>query len=314
MATFNAIELEFMAALDSNPEFREAVRSRLLTRELLELPQTVRELAETVRLQSETTNRRLDALETGQIETNRRLDALETGQIETNRRLEALEDGQLETNRRLEALEDGQLETNRRLGFLETTLHQFMEASKQFMEASNQRYDKLDATLQQFIEATDQRFEKLESDVDGMRGDHLEMRLQGRIHSILGSGRGIYGVRVIRATFPAGSAPEFIDRADEAAMDGIITQGQYGRIMNTDLIVCARRGRDFDQDLYVAVEVANQLDGDDIGRVVDSGAALALLFPHSEIMTAVYGRVISDIDLELAHKKGVDVFITRDRR
>ena len=265
MTAFNTMEIEFMAALDSNPEFREAVRTRLLTRELLDLPQTVRDLAETVQLQSETTNQRLNALETGQ------------------------------------------LEIHRRLGFLETTLHQFMEAS-------NRRFDRLEATLEKFMEATDQRFEKLENDVDGMRGDHLEMRLQGRIHSILGSGRGIYGVRVVRATFPTGSSPGFIDRADSAAMDGTITQGQYGRIMNTDLIVRARRGRDTARDLYVAVEVANQLDRDDIGRVVDSGVALALLFPHSEIMTAVYGRVISDIDLELAHKKGVDVFITRDRR
>ena len=47
MTTINNIE-DLVRILDEHPEWLEAVRTRLLTRELLELPQTVAELAATV--------------------------------------------------------------------------------------------------------------------------------------------------------------------------------------------------------------------------------------------------------------------------
>lgn len=47
MTTVNTID-DLVRILDEHPEWLEALRARLLTRELLELPQTVAELAETV--------------------------------------------------------------------------------------------------------------------------------------------------------------------------------------------------------------------------------------------------------------------------
>ncbi len=83
MATIDNIQ-DFIRILDENPHWLEEVRSRLITRELLELPQVVTELAEShVRLENtlqqfiETTNRRFDALEQFMEATNRRFDALE---------------------------------------------------------------------------------------------------------------------------------------------------------------------------------------------------------------------------------------------
>ena len=65
MTTINNIE-DLVRILDEHPEWLEAVRTRLLTRELLELPQTVAELVATVNeLANElrATNRRLDRLQ-----------------------------------------------------------------------------------------------------------------------------------------------------------------------------------------------------------------------------------------------------------
>ena len=75
---------DLVHVLDEHPHWLEAVRSRLLTRELLELPQKLAEFVADTERRFETLERRLETLE-------RRLDALE-------RRLEALE-------RRFEALE-----------------------------------------------------------------------------------------------------------------------------------------------------------------------------------------------------------------
>ena len=164
--------------LNEQPEWRDAVRSILLSQALIDLPQQIAE-------STQAANRRLDALETGpsRLETalaefmeatNRRLDALETGQIElqagqvelqagqtrletalaefmaaTNRRLDAVEAGQTRletalaefmesTNRRLDALEAGQVELQAGQTRLETAL-------AEFMAATNRRLDALEA-------------------------------------------------------------------------------------------------------------------------------------------------------------------------
>ena len=78
MATINTIE-DLLRLLDENPEWLEALRARLLTRELLELPQTVANLtAEVAALSAEVkaftaaTNARFDRVDA-------RLDRVESG-------------------------------------------------------------------------------------------------------------------------------------------------------------------------------------------------------------------------------------------
>ena len=99
MTTINTME-DLIRLLDENPEWLEALRSRLLTRELLEMPQTLARFIET-------TNRRFEELEEN---TNRRFNELEEN---TNRRFNELEEN---TNRRFNELEEN---TNRRFDALE---------------------------------------------------------------------------------------------------------------------------------------------------------------------------------------------------
>ncbi len=72
MATINTME-DIIRALDENPEWRQELRVRLLSPELIELPNTLAQLASEVRdfrvavdRFVESTSRRLDALEAGQ--------------------------------------------------------------------------------------------------------------------------------------------------------------------------------------------------------------------------------------------------------
>ena len=62
MTTPNQIS-ELLAALDSDPELEEALRQRILTRELLDLPQKVADLADTVSQMTAVFDRRLTAVE-----------------------------------------------------------------------------------------------------------------------------------------------------------------------------------------------------------------------------------------------------------
>ena len=88
MATFNTVD-ELIQILDSDPQMLEALRSRLLTKELLELPQRFAEYAEA-------SDRRFEALERGldelREEVRKFVEATNLRFEEVNRDLRAIHD------------------------------------------------------------------------------------------------------------------------------------------------------------------------------------------------------------------------------
>ena len=76
MTTPNPIT-ELLAAMDNDPQLEEALRQRVLTREILELPQKLAELADMVARMAETLDRRLAAVEAQQVVANERLDGMD---------------------------------------------------------------------------------------------------------------------------------------------------------------------------------------------------------------------------------------------
>ncbi|MDE2889295.1 MAG: hypothetical protein OXR72_13895, partial [Gemmatimonadota bacterium] len=62
MAVIHTIE-DLVRVLDENPEWVEALRARLLTRELLELPRIVAEFAEATNKRFDAMDKRLDAMD-----------------------------------------------------------------------------------------------------------------------------------------------------------------------------------------------------------------------------------------------------------
>ena len=249
MTTAIAAVEEMLEVLDANPRLLEALRARILTRELLELPQAVAELS--------------------------------ASQIR-----------------------------------LETTLREFMEATQEFMEATNARLDLLETTLRTFMEATNARFDRLENtvvgiqrDVSVIKGRHVEMDLQGKIHGMLGIRR-LNRTQVVRAGYPAAALPAFCEDMFNALETGLVTEEQYGRVMDTDLIARARR-RGFDDYVYVAVEASYQLDKDDVDRVERTARTLAAVFPKAEIIAMVYGVETSGDVMFHAESKGIEALLGR---
>ena len=119
MTTIHTIE-DLIQVLDDHPEWIEALRSRLLPRELAELPQTFARFVEEIRQFVKTTNQFIEEMHQFVEVTNQRLDRLETHATETNQRLDRLETHATETNQRLDRLETHATETNQRLDRLET--------------------------------------------------------------------------------------------------------------------------------------------------------------------------------------------------
>ena len=87
MATINTIE-DLVQILDDNPKWLDAIRARLLTREVLELPQTVAKLTERM----DQVERRLDQVEQRLGQVERRLDQVDRRLDQIDRRLDRITD------------------------------------------------------------------------------------------------------------------------------------------------------------------------------------------------------------------------------
>ena len=76
MTTPNAAE-EFMRSLDQHPEIEQELRRRLLTQELLDLPNTVGKLATAISEMRDIFDRRLTSLESQQSENTEQLNSIQ---------------------------------------------------------------------------------------------------------------------------------------------------------------------------------------------------------------------------------------------
>ncbi|MCY4520378.1 MAG: hypothetical protein OXC13_06310 [Caldilineaceae bacterium] len=91
MAVFTATQEEFLRLLDENAEFRQQVRQRILSQELIELPERFAVFASRVDefiTEQRTVNAELRAFNAEQRETNAELRAFNAEQRETNARVE----------------------------------------------------------------------------------------------------------------------------------------------------------------------------------------------------------------------------------
>ena len=139
---------------------------------------------------------------------------------------------------------------------------------------------------------------------------NVRLNLRSRIYGILGLRR-LRRARVVFARcYPAVAQSSFYDKVCESCEDGRITNEEYVRVVETDLIARARR-RGFDGCVYVAVEASNRLDRDDVDRVERTRRILAAVFPQSEIRAMVYGVEISDEDRRHAESQGVETLLER---
>ncbi len=167
---------DLMQILDENPAWLEAMRTRLLTRELIELPEKLTQLAAKVDSFIEATNQRFGVLEEKAEVTNQRLGVLEEKAEVTNQRLGVLEEKAEVTNQRLGVLEEKAEVTNQRLGVLEEKA-----------EVTNQRLDKLETKvdgLETKVDGLDSKVQSIQDSVGVLKGAHARSAALRRASSI----------------------------------------------------------------------------------------------------------------------------------
>ena len=314
MTTVSTVE-DIIEALDSDPLLLEALRARLLTRDLLELPEIVAKLAASqVEMRED-----IARLAASQVEMREDIARLAASQVEMREDIARLAASQVALADKVAVLTGEVAVLTGKVAVLTgevVVLKDDVAVLKSDVAVLKDDVAVLKsdvAVLKDDVAVLKGDVAVLKDDVASLKGDHLEMRLQGKVHAMLGQRKRLRGIRVVSAAFPAGMNPEFADAIDYAADNGSITEDQRARIMSTDLIATARRQRS-PQTIYVSFEVAHSLNEEDTRRVVETGDALARAFPKAEVMRFIYGQSISARDMSQAEAKGVEVVLERSAR
>ena len=318
MTTVNTVE-DIIAALDANPILLEALRARLLTRELLELPRVVARLAasqaktqeDVARLfvaQAET-QKEMARLAAVQATMGEEMKRLAIAQAKTQEDVARLFVAQAETQKEMARLAVAQAETQKEMARLAVAQAKTQEDVARLAVAQEKTQVAQEKTQEEVARLAASQA-RMGDDIARLKGERLEMKLQGSIHAILGQRMKLRGTRVVRAAFPSVNIQEFLNAIDSAADDGAITDDQRNRILATDMIAYARRPGS-PQPMYLSFEAAHTLDEDDVRRVLETGDALARVFPEAEIMGFIYGLSINERDRARAEANGVEVILER---
>ena len=253
MATFSTVD-ELVRILDDDPRMAEALRARVLTRELLDLPETVARLAERMdefsaaaTARFEQSDRRIDALEQHMEkhfeELNKRMNALD-------KRVEALEKQIAELTTRVALLEKQIAELTTRVALLEKRLDDFEKNV-------NARFDRLEARVDELDQRTERRFQRVFDDLSILRAAHARNAAREQAPSIV-EDMGLQWIRNLKVidilNMIAGK-----DTSD-------IPRNLMRRFRRADLFVETTDAQG--ETCYVAVEVSYTADERDTDRAI----------------------------------------------
>lgn len=228
--------------LESNDEFRNAVRRWVLTEELLALPAVVRDL------QGRMSN--------------------------VERQMVTMQEQIAELQRQMVEMQKQMAEMNARLIRVEEDV----------------------AVLKSDVKT-------IKNDVGALKGWQLQALLHGNGASQIGSRFGIRNPKVIRAAGTGVNLQSFNDDIFDAMEEGILSDREYDRLINTDMIMSGRdRGG---ADIYVVAEASYALTSADIDKVLYSADLFRRLYPERDVRTALWYVNVDDARRKAAESEGI---------
>ena len=263
MTTFSTVD-ELVRILDADPQMAEALRARVLTRELLDLPETVARL--TARF--EQSDRRINVLEQHMEkhfeELNKRMDALDSRMNALDKRMDTLDSRMNALDKRMEILDSRLATLDQRLAIMKETAALLQQRFEAFEKSVNERFDEVDARFDR-LEArvdeldrrTERRFQRVFDDLSILRAAHARNAAREQAPSIV-EDMGLQWIRNLKVidilNMIAGK-----DTSD-------IPRNLMRRFRRADLFVETADAQG--ETCYVAVEVSYTADERDTDRAI----------------------------------------------
>ena len=225
---------DLLNLLDNNEEFRRAARRALLTDDLLELPDLVREMQQTQRLMIQQMDQLAERMDRMQEVTNERFDRMDD---------------------RMERMEGRQERMDDRMGRMEGRQDR-MEST---MTSMDRRIGDIDGRLRGW---------ELERGAVGRLLPRLAQRYDvARIRAVSAdSSRSAVRVRAVWET-------RFVEAVEAGVDEGRITEDEADALDRTDIVARGRRRVDR-AELWFAVQASATLDNNDIERAATGAVAL----------------------------------------
>ena len=278
MTTPNPIS-EILEALENSPELEAALRQRILTREVLALPEQLTQLTATVADMARVFDERLAALESKQDATDARFDGVDTRLDGIDARLDGIDT-------RLDAIDV-------RLDGIDTRL-----------DAIDARLDGIDTRLEDMTARQD----AMQGQLNNLTGSDYERQAVRRAPRLVRRYLGVQSAEVLVA-INRQNGRAITDLINDAALTGTITEEDADDLDRADIIM---RGSSPDGDgVYVVAEVSITIDETDVDR---ANQRARILHNASGAMAhaAVIGTSISDANRERAHSSNVAVITLID--
>lgn len=283
---------ELLQILDDHPEVLAELRRKLLTDDLLALPESARAIRETQREMQETQQRIADLLN----QTADRLDALESRQERTEAR-------QDQSDARLTRIEASQ---------------ERMEARQERMEArqdqSDTRLTRIEATQAEMLQwqaKADTRFDRIEGQLGNLRGEALERRAIDDFYHIARDEFGVARTEIIQVTarhlrtISNRLVEPYEARIDAAKASGIISIEEEFELRHADFVARGYSRQDMTPVWFVA-EISGTIAFDDIRRAHERADILSRALAET-VIPVVYGLRVSDRLRVVAESRGVRI-------
>ena len=275
---------EFLDFLDSNPEYLHDMRVRLLTPDLIALPEQFAQMVATL---AELTERFTAFAEA----TGQRLTGIEQD-------LATLKEDVATIKEDVGTLKEDVATIKEDVGTLKEDVATIKEDVGTLKEDV--------ATIKEDVGTLKSDVATLKTSTGTLVRSDLERRAREIILNIARDELGLTKGRILVAR-GKDTAPAFLESIEGAEEDGLITEKQEGDVLFADIIIRARRTHNKEY-VHAVFEVSRTIRNNDIERAAERAAAVTAA-TGQETIAAVIGERIQPPQQALAEKTGVRVIL-----
>ncbi len=147
-------------------------------------------------------------------------------------------------------------------------------------------------------------------DIGELKGIGLETKLYNRGVALIATLLKVQDSRRIGVAEMDDNSAEFNSAIYKAMEDDILTEEEYDRVLDTDMIISSRRPAS-SNPVYTAIEASYGVSRRDIAKVKQTAAILSKVFHEAEIHTALYCMNIASVIEEEAVPQRVHLIRAR---